>query len=103
MPAIAGPGTEPPLDAEAPQDLADLEEVLEGPEADEEASQEQPGEDAASDKAIHRAIPSWQEVVGIVISANMAARAKNPDRKSAGHSRSGRGRSPRGKRPEKAD
>ncbi len=38
-----------------------------------------------------RAIPSWEEVVGIVVSANMASRANNPDRgKSGGHSRSGR-------------
>ncbi len=39
------------------------------------------------DKSLHRAIPSWYEAVNIVVSANLEARAKNPDRKGTGRSR----------------
>lgn len=40
----------------------------------------------------HRAIPSWDEAIGVIVSANMEARAKNPH---AGGQR-GRGRGQRG-------
>jgi len=30
---------------------------------------------------IHRSIPTWEEAVGIIIAANMEARAKNPERR----------------------
>jgi hypothetical protein len=53
-----------------------------------EAPDQQADESVGSDKALHRGIPSWEEVVGVVISANMASRAKNPDRRSSGRSRS---------------
>ena len=94
------------ITAQSHDEDADFEDGLQLPEATvaaEGGPDEEGGEVSASGKAIHRAIPSWQEVVGIVISANMASRAKNPDRRSSGHSRSGRDRGGRGRRSENAD
>jgi hypothetical protein len=45
------------------------------------------------DKNSHRAIPSWEEALGYMISANMESRSKNP--RPSGGSR-GRGRGGRG-------
>ena len=94
------------IPAEVHEEAEDFEDGLQLPEAEAAAEgvpEEDGGEVSASEKAIHRAIPSWQEVVGIVISANMASRAKNPDRRSSGRSRSGRDRGRRDKPSEKAD
>lgn len=41
-------------------------------------------EERDEDKSgIHRSIPTWEEAVGIIIAANMEARAKTPERRSA--------------------
>lgn len=45
----------------------------------------------------NRGIPTWEEAVGIVISANMESRAKNPGSTSSSRSRGPRGRSGRGR------
>jgi len=41
------------------------------------------------EKALHRAIPSWDEAVNMLISANLEARAKNPERRPGGRPRGG--------------
>ena len=76
-------------------------EVEEG-EAEEDETEEDETEEgeaeegARSSKAGHRAIPTWEEAVGMIISTNLEARARNP---STGFSRSrGKGRGP-SKRP----
>lgn len=63
----------------------------------------EPAKESVADKGLHRAIPCWEEVVGIVIANNMAARAKNPDRRPPGRSPSGRNRGPRDQPAEKAE
>jgi len=40
----------------------------------------------------HRGIPSWQEAIGMIISANMESRAKRPSGSSSSRSRGGRNR-----------
>ncbi len=56
---------------------AHLADSAEGDLADEEGDAEE-----SDDKAgIHRSIPTWEEAVGIIIAANLEARAKNPDRR----------------------
>jgi len=62
----AAPGEEEPDD------------LLDEPEG--EAAGELEG---ASDKPSHRAIPTWLDAVNLVISANLEARAKRPDRKQS--------------------
>jgi ribonuclease E len=94
-----------PLDAELPWGLPGPEEpapVAETAEAA-EAAEEQADDSAGAEKALHRGIPSWEEVVGVVISANMASRAKNPDRRSSGRTRSGPRRGPRDRPAQKTD
>jgi hypothetical protein len=49
------------------------------------------------DFAEHRGIPTWQEAVGLVVGANMEARAKNPSGSRGGRGRGGRGRGGRGR------
>ena len=44
----------------------------------------------------HRKIPTWEETVGILITANMESRSKNPHGGGGGHHR-GRGRGGRGR------
>ena len=54
---------------------------------------EEAGE-ASLDKNSHRAIPAWEDAIGVIISVNMESRAKNP---KAGAPRGrGRGRGGRG-------
>jgi len=94
------------------QELAEAREELEivseaAAEADEAEpdAQGEPGDqkkakaDSASKpaKGGHRSIPTWQEAVGIVISANMESREKNPSSASSSRSRGARGRSGRGR------
>jgi ribonuclease E len=43
-----------------------------------------------SDKNSHRAIPTWDEAIGYIVTVNMESRAKNPGR--SGAPRGGRGR-----------
>ncbi len=55
-----------------------------------------------SEKALHRAIPSWHDAVNVVISANLESRAKNPDRRAGNRPRGGqdrRGRERPGDKP----
>jgi len=58
---------------------------------------------AASDKASHRAIPSWGEAINYIVSANLEARAKNPDRRSSSRSRGNRNHGGREKPSDRAD
>lgn len=60
--------------------------------------QQRAADDAAS-KATHRGIPSWEEAIGMVISANLEARAKNPNGKPSSRSRGARARGG-GKKPD---
>ena len=59
------------------------------------------GDDKTAPKASHRNIPSWEEAIGIVISANQEARAKSPAGKPSRGGRGGRGRGGRGKSSDK--
>jgi hypothetical protein len=49
---------------------------------------DEPGE---SGSPSHKKIPTWEEAVNMLIDANMASRANNPDRGDRGRGR-GRGR-----------
>jgi hypothetical protein len=70
---------------------------VEEDEAEEDETEEDEAEEGVrSSKGSHRAIPTWEEAVGLIISTNLEARARNP---STGFSRSrGKGRGP-SKRP----
>lgn len=57
----------------------DLSDQNESDQNDDSESEER-DEDKSG---IHRSIPTWEEAVGIIIAANMEARAKNPERRSA--------------------
>jgi hypothetical protein len=94
-----------PDDAEDLLEIVDIEEAAPGAEgaAAAEAPDQQADESAGAEKSLHRGIPSWEEVVGVVISANMASRAKNPDRRSSGRSRSGPRRGSRDRPAPKTD
>jgi len=101
-PAAAIPAAETIAEPDDAEDLLEIVELDEAaPSAEVAAAAEAPGqeadESAGSEKSLHRGIPSWEEVVGVVISANMASRAKNPDRRSSGRSRSGPRRGSRDK------
>jgi len=85
----------------AASDEDQLTEEVEGAEA--EGGEMEGGDtEERSEKALHRAIPSWTEAVGVVISANLESRAKNPDRRSGGRSRGGHDRRPRGSSGDKS-
>jgi hypothetical protein len=76
-----------PLDEEHEEDegLHDTEH-----EDDEELHDaEHEGADESSGKLSHRAIPTWDQAIGLIIARNMEARAKNPN---GGQRRGGRGR-----------
>lgn len=50
--------------------------------ADSHLADQSDSEEPDDDKTgIHRSIPTWEEAVGIIISSNLEARAKNPDRR----------------------
>jgi hypothetical protein len=67
----------------APQDAADFAE---------DADSDEIG--VGSDKNSHRAIPSWEEAIGVIIATNMEARARSPhERPPRGRGRRGRGQS----------
>jgi hypothetical protein len=40
---------------------------------------------------VHKKIPTWEEAIGVLVDANMAARANSPDRPHRGGGRRGRG------------
>jgi len=89
--------------AEQPDDAADFDEPSEaGGEHEHDADHDQAeGHDDELDggdmKPSHRGIPSWEETIGVIVSANMESRAKNPNAGGAPRGR-GRGRG-RGHRP----
>jgi len=99
-PGAAALPAETDAEPDGVEDLLEIAELDEAaPSAEAAAAEGTPGEQAddsaGSEKSLHRGIPSWEEVVGVVISANMASRAKNPDRRSSGRPRSGPRRPPR--------
>ena len=47
-------------------------------------------DEGGGEHSIHRRIPTWQEAVGLLVDANMASRAANPER-GGGRGRGGRG------------
>ena len=64
---------------------------------------EQSAQDSTGAKAAHRAIPCWEEAIGVIVAANMEARAKKKtDAGSSSRSRGGRGRGPRDRSSEKS-
>jgi ribonuclease E len=69
-----------PRPPDMPEDESDLEVEAE--------SEAEAGEEAGH--PVHKKIPTWQEAVGILVEANMAARANSPQR--GHHGRRGRGR-----------
>lgn len=54
-------------------------------------------DDDVVDHGEHRSIPTWQDAIGLVVGANMEARAKNPGGNRGGRGRGGRGRGGRGR------
>jgi ribonuclease E len=83
------PADEMPPVAEAVVRLDDAEA-----DADEDGHQEDDGDDD-DDKSVkgHRGIPSWDDAVGHIVSANLQSRAKNPVASGPrGRGRGGRGR-----------
>ncbi len=80
--------------ADAGEELVEREEPGEqeepGPVAEDESSGEVSDLDDEVERASHHGIPTWEEAVGIVIAANMEARARNPG--GSPRSRGGRGR-----------
>jgi hypothetical protein len=76
------------------EELAGARGPVEGGEAGHVAEDEPPGDlsdlDDDVERASHHGIPTWEEAVGVVIAANMEARAKNPGGSS--RNRGGRGR-----------
>jgi ribonuclease E len=70
------------------------EEDEEQPTYDVESDGAEPDDDESDiGKPSHRGIPHWEEAVGMIIAANMEARAKNPNASSAApRARRGRGR-----------
>jgi hypothetical protein len=90
-----------PVPSEVPEEELEEEEldvVAEPPETPGEAATSEDRESESgsrADKTLHRAIPSWGEAVNVLISANLEARAKSPERRSSGrprgpHDRKGR-------------
>ena len=90
--------------AAAREDLESVSEVAAETDEEEPDAQGEPSdrETAKADRASqpakggHRGIPTWQEAVGVVISANMESREKRPSSTSSSRSRGARGRSGRG-------
>jgi hypothetical protein len=90
---------EDPLEqaADAREELDEQEEPVEreepGPVAEDESSGDLSDLDDEGGRASHHGIPTWEEAVGIVIAANVEARAKNAGGSS--RNRGGRGRGSR--------
>jgi hypothetical protein len=89
------------LDAEV-DDLRDDEELIGEPPAgvarprsvgaadDDTDLEEDVAEGRESGQPVHKKIPTWEDAVGVLIDANMAARANNPDRPRGRRGRGGR-------------
>lgn len=85
--AAASDQTAPPESVDEDLDSEDFDEDSEGDE--DVVGREGRGRDK---RALHRGIPSWKDAVDVVISANLEARAKRPDRGSGPRGRGGRNR-----------
>ncbi len=80
-----------PRDQRQPRVRDDLGDVDTDSEIDADADDD--AQDDAELRPSHRAIPSWQEAVGMIVAANMESRAKNPHSASQRpRGRGGRGR-----------
>ncbi|HEX5447215.1 MAG TPA: hypothetical protein VFW87_25595 [Pirellulales bacterium] len=80
-----------PRDERQPRVRDDLGDVDTDSEIDADADDD--AQDDAELRPSHRAIPSWQEAVGMIVAANMESRAKNPHSASQRpRGRGGRGR-----------
>jgi hypothetical protein len=78
------PAERPEISLEEPP-LASDEELLEDADAaaeqQREAGEQEPPtrpREAAEERVGHRAIPTWEEAIGVIIAANLEARAKRP-------------------------
>lgn len=78
------------VDSRASEQGSQTEDALAEDEEDEDSDAEQSSDDSPS----HRAIPSWQDAVGMIVSANIEARSRRP----AGSSSRSRGGRDRGSR-----
>lgn len=82
-----------PAASDEPSNADDSESWAEPGDASDEAEDLHEGEadegDESSGKLSHRAIPTWDQAVGLIISCNLDARAKNPN---GGGPRRGKGR-----------
>jgi hypothetical protein len=58
---------------ERPAELAAVESDVELPETDDENG----SDDGEGEKNAHRAIPAWEDAIGIIISNNLESRAKS--------------------------
>jgi len=74
------------------------EAVSDGAEDFEDEHEEGSDETSKADKEGHRAIPSWQEAISVIVDRNMEARARKPDAGGPPRSRGGRNRPGRGRR-----
>ncbi len=85
-----------PIDAEEDADDDDFDLPLHGiRESDDSTLDDQDDDDDHELKANHRGIPTWDEAIGMIVGANLEARAKNPGGQSGSRGRRGnhRGRS----------
>lgn len=84
--------TAAPGDTSPTQSMATAEAGLSDAGAESSAPQDQRNRDLGRTKPSHRGVPTWRDSVEILISANMEARAKKPDRGSSSRGRGGRSR-----------
>jgi hypothetical protein len=80
-------GAAPDLPSAAPPGEAALAEPADADDHADDQSDED-DEDDRADKPSHKSITSWEETIGILVAANMEARARNP----SGHPPRGRHR-----------
>ena len=107
----AEPARAPKLEAEpsASKSLLEVGERSAKPKSDDPTAESSAEKKSKRDKAPqpdglgHRAIPSWEEAIGLVIAANMEARAKKPGGGSSSRSRGGRNRAGRDRSGDKAN
>lgn len=82
-----------------PEEILPSEDLFESPDLQEQAEEEEaadaPGKESGpveSEKQIHRGVPTWKEVMDLIISTNLQARSRRGDRGGA-HGRGGASRS----------
>jgi len=88
------------LSAEDERESLDAEAAETKPAADDAAKKKQ-SPTAASVKPSHRGIPTWDDAMDLIISANMQVRSKGSGNSSSSRSRGGRGRGGRDKAAKK--